>query len=90
MQYVPRSDAKMELLQRTDRTTHCPYKGDASYYTLLMNGDLAENVAWSYEAPYPALEEIRGMLAFYPDRVRIYEVGEAVHEDRSASPGAPG
>ncbi|MFN3523866.1 MAG: DUF427 domain-containing protein [Phenylobacterium sp.] len=75
--YFPRQDVNMEYFSRTDRSTHCPYKGDASYYSLLMDGDLVENIAWSYEEPYPAMEEIRGRIAFYPDQVKIYEVEDA-------------
>jgi uncharacterized protein (DUF427 family) len=73
--YVPRSDAKMELLERTDRTTHCPYKGDASYYSVKAGGRTLENAIWTYETPFPAMTEISGHLAFYPDKVKIEEVG---------------
>ena len=80
--YFPRADVEAAFLSKTAKTSHCPYKGDASYYSMLMNGDLVENVAWSYEAPYPAMEQIRGMLAFYPDKVEIYELSEADIADR--------
>ena len=83
--YFPREDVDMAFLSRTDRTTYCPYKGDASYFTILMDGKFAENAVWTYETPYPAMEQIRGRLAFYPDKVEVYEVGhpgaaEAVRE----------
>jgi uncharacterized protein (DUF427 family) len=74
VQYVPRQDAKMHLLKRTDRLTHCPYKGDASYFSILANGKTLENAIWTYEAPFPAMAEISGHLAFYPDKVKIEEV----------------
>ena len=74
VQYVPRQDAKMELLKRTDRVTHCPYKGDANYFSILANGKTLENAIWTYETPFPAMAEISGHLAFYPDRVKIEEV----------------
>jgi uncharacterized protein (DUF427 family) len=74
--YFPREDVSMEYFSRTDRTTHCPYKGDATYYTILMDGHFAENAVWTYEDPYPAMEQIRGRLAFYPDKVEIYAVDE--------------
>ncbi|MGJ4942889.1 DUF427 domain-containing protein [Bradyrhizobium sp. HKCCYLS1011] len=74
VQYVPRTDAKMDLLQRTERVTHCPYKGDASYFSILANGKTLDNAIWSYETPFPAMTEISGYLAFYPDKVRIEEV----------------
>ena len=67
--YVPRQDAQMDLFARTGHSTHCPYKGDASYYTINVDGRAAENAIWSYETPYPAMKEITGYLAFYPDRI---------------------
>ena len=75
VQYVPRQDANMALLERTDRVTHCPYKGDASYYSVKANGQTLDNAIWTYEAPFPAMTEISGHLAFYPDKVKIEEVG---------------
>ena len=75
VQYIPRADATMELFVRTSNSTHCPYKGDASYFTLQVGGCSSESAVWSYEAPYPAVAEIKEQLAFYPDRVdRIEEV----------------
>ena len=67
--YIPREDVAMDRLQRTDRHTYCPYKGDCAYYSVTAAGPRGENAAWSYESPYPAVAEIRGHLAFYPDRV---------------------
>jgi uncharacterized protein (DUF427 family) len=66
--YVPREDAEMALLAPTDHATYCPYKGDASYFSL---GDAGANAVWSYEAPYRSVEAIRGYLAFYPDRAQV-------------------
>ena len=78
VQYIPREDAEMGFLVRTEKQTNCPYKGDASYYSIMIDGELRENVVWSYEDPYPAMQAIRGHLAFYP-QVEVYEVdGEAV------------
>jgi uncharacterized protein (DUF427 family) len=74
VQYVPRADAKMELLKHTERVTHCPYKGDASYFSIAADGKTIENAIWTYETPFPAMAEISGYLAFYPDKVRIEEV----------------
>ena len=80
--YFPRDDVAMEYMARTERSTHCPYKGDASYYTVLMNGHIAENAVWTYEQPFPAMALIEGRLAFYADRVEVYEVDdEAVNAD---------
>ena len=75
VQYLPREDANMALLERTDRTTHCPYKGDASYYSVKADGKTLDNAIWTYEMPFPAMAEISGHLAFYPDKVKIEEVG---------------
>ncbi|WP_027584883.1 DUF427 domain-containing protein [Bradyrhizobium sp. Ai1a-2] len=74
VQYIPREDANMTLLSRTERTTHCPYKGDASYFSINANGKTLENSIWTYETPFPAMKEIAGHLAFYPDKVTIEEV----------------
>ncbi|HEX6959768.1 MAG TPA: DUF427 domain-containing protein [Ferrovibrio sp.] len=67
--YIPREDADMGALRRTTHATHCPYKGDAAYYDVLVDGTTSANAVWSYEAPYPAVAQIRNHLAFYPDRV---------------------
>jgi len=75
--YFPRQDVAMEYMARTDRSTHCPYKGDAAYYTLRMDGQIEENAVWTYETPFPAMAAIAGRLAFYPDQVEIYEVDDA-------------
>ena len=72
--YVPRVDADMTLLERTERTTHCPYKGDASYFSIKADGAALENAIWTYENPYPAMAEIAGYLAFYPNKVTIEEL----------------
>jgi len=75
VQYVPREDANMAVLERSERTTHCPYKGDASYYSVKADGKTLDNAIWTYETPFPAMTEISGHLAFYPDKVKIEEVG---------------
>jgi uncharacterized protein (DUF427 family) len=75
--YFPRSDVAMEYMSRTDRATHCPYKGDAAYYTLMMDGHFAENAVWTYEQPFEGMEPIEGRLAFYTDRVEVYPVDDA-------------
>jgi uncharacterized protein (DUF427 family) len=74
VQYVPRSDANMALLARTDRVTHCPYKGDANYFNITVGSNTLENSIWSYEKPFPAMTEIAGYLAFYPDKVTIEQI----------------
>jgi uncharacterized protein (DUF427 family) len=74
VQYVPREDANMALLAATDRTTHCPYKGDAAYFSIELDGRTLTNAIWSYQHPFPAMAEIEGYLAFYPDKVKIEEL----------------
>lgn len=63
--YVPRADARMDLMQRTTHSTHCPFKGDASYFTLVSGANRAENAVWSYETPIPDVASIKEHLAFY-------------------------
>jgi uncharacterized protein (DUF427 family) len=77
VQYVPREDADMSLMRRTAHKTHCPYKGDAAYYTVEAGGRTAENAVWTYEQPLAGVTEIAGYLAFYPNRVEITEEGAA-------------
>jgi uncharacterized protein (DUF427 family) len=72
--YVPRKDANMELLKRSERTTHCPYKGDANYFSIVADGKTIADAIWTYETPFPAMTKISGHLAFYPDKVKIEEV----------------
>ena len=67
--YIPRADADMSALKRTDHTSHCPYKGDANYFTISVNGRNADNAVWTYEQPYPAMAEIKDHLAFYASKV---------------------
>jgi uncharacterized protein (DUF427 family) len=73
VQYVPRNDVDMTLLQRTDHSTYCPYKGEASYFSMPVGGDRSANAVWSYEAPYDTVSVIKDHLAFYPDRVDAIE-----------------
>jgi uncharacterized protein (DUF427 family) len=71
--YIPRKDAQMDLFERSEHRTHCPYKGDAAYYTVMAGGVIARNAAWTYEQPFPAVKEIAGRLAFYPEKVEAIE-----------------
>lgn len=74
VEYIPRSDARMDLLARSTHHSNCPYKGDATYYTLRARGADAPSAVWSYEQPYPAMAEIAGYLAFYPNKVDAIEI----------------
>lgn len=74
--YIPREDVDLTTLERTDRKTHCPYKGGASYYSIRAGDRTAQNAVWSYEQPLEAVAAIAGHLAFYPDRVDSLEQRE--------------
>ena len=71
--YIPREDVDLTTLERTSHTTHCPYKGDASYYSIHADGRTAQNAVWSYEQPLEAVAAIAGYMAFYPNRVDSLE-----------------
>ncbi|GAA4736988.1 DUF427 domain-containing protein [Nocardioides endophyticus] len=71
VQYVPLSDVDPTLLERTDHATYCPYKGEASYYSLAADGETHDNAVWTYEAPYAAVAAIAGHVAFYPHVVDV-------------------
>jgi uncharacterized protein (DUF427 family) len=69
VEYIPRRDVDMAALIRSEHKTYCPYKGDASYFSIPVGGDRAANAVWSYETPFEAMAQIKDYLAFYPDRV---------------------
>ncbi|HEY1311890.1 MAG TPA: DUF427 domain-containing protein [Pseudolabrys sp.] len=75
VQYIPRADTAMNLLKPTAHASHCPYKGDANYFSVEADGRASENAVWSYQQPYPAMAEIKDYLAFYPSRVDSIEEG---------------
>ena len=69
VQYIPREDVDFSQLERTDHATYCPYKGECSYYSVPAGGEKSVNAVWTYEDPYPAVAQIKGHFAFYPDRI---------------------
>jgi uncharacterized protein (DUF427 family) len=72
VQYVPNDDVDFSALRRTETTSYCPFKGEASYYSIQTpEGETLKDVIWTYEQPYPVVAEIAGHLAFYPDRADI-------------------
>jgi uncharacterized protein (DUF427 family) len=77
VQYIPRKDVDMSLLERTQHSTYCPYKGDASYYSIPSGGVKSVNAIWTYEAAFPAVAAINEYVAFYPDRVDKIETHAA-------------
>jgi uncharacterized protein (DUF427 family) len=78
VQYIPRKDVDMSLLQRTSHATYCPFKGDCAYYSIPLGGERSANAVWTYEAPFAAVVGIKDHLAFYPDRVDAIEERPAV------------
>ena len=73
VQYIPRRDVDMSLLDRTSHATYCPYKGDCAYYSIPLGGERSVNAVWSYEAPFAAVAAIKDHVAFYPSRVEAIE-----------------
>jgi uncharacterized protein (DUF427 family) len=71
VQYVPVADVDERLLRRTATTSYCPYKGDCGYYSIATSSGELTDAAWAYDDPRPAVREIAGHLAFYPDRLQI-------------------
>ncbi len=67
--YIPREDVQMSCLERTDHSTHCPFKGDASYFSVNVNGKTAENAVWTYEAPIDSVAQIKDYVVFYPEKM---------------------
>jgi uncharacterized protein (DUF427 family) len=73
VQYIPRKDVDMHALSRSETTSYCPYKGDATYFSIPGGGARSADALWAYEAPYNAVARIRDHVAFYPDRVDSIE-----------------
>ena len=72
VQYIPMGDVVQDRLTRTDTSTHCPFKGDASYYSVTTSaGDTVDDAIWTYEKPYPAVAAIAGHVAFYTNKAEI-------------------
>lgn len=72
--YIPRTDADMDVLEATDHSTYCPFKGEASYFSVTGAGDAGANAVWTYEDPFVEIAGIKDHLAFYTDRVDVREV----------------
>jgi len=74
VQYIPLKDVDPALIERTQHSSYCPYKGEAAYYSIPVGGERSLNAIWTYEAPYAAVAAIKDHVAFYPDRVDSIEV----------------
>jgi uncharacterized protein (DUF427 family) len=83
VQYIPREDVDLTQLERTDHATYCPYKGDCNYFSIPAGGRKSVNAVWSYEDPFPAVAQIKGHIAFYPDKVD--EIAEQLPTSRESS-----
>jgi uncharacterized protein (DUF427 family) len=86
--YLPREDVRIELLSATDRSTSCPFKGAASYWSVDADGRRHENVVWSYEEPIEGMERIAGRLAFFDERVDV--VVDGAMQERPQTQWTPG
>lgn len=73
VQYLPRDDVDMSVLERSDNQSYCPYKGEAAYYSITVGGGRGKNAVWTYEAPHESVSEIKEYLAFYPEGVDSIE-----------------
>jgi uncharacterized protein (DUF427 family) len=76
VQYVPLADVDPSVLVRTDTETYCAYKGDASYYSISVDGKTVADAVWEYREPRDAVTEIKDHVAFYPDRVDSIDIRE--------------
>lgn len=81
--YLPRTHVRMELLTATDTASHCPYKGEAEYWSAQAGGTVHDDIAWSYRTPLPESQKIAGLISFYTERVDLYVDG--VLQDRPSS-----
>ena len=76
--YIPKSDVRMGLLRATSFRTSCPFKGEASYWSVELGGQMHDGIAWSYEEPISTAAAIAGLLSFYPDRSDVTANGKPV------------
>jgi uncharacterized protein (DUF427 family) len=74
--YLPREDVRTDLLHATDLRTTCPFKGEASYWSAEVGGQVYNDLVWSYETPIRGAEQIAGLMCFYPDRVELTVDGQ--------------
>lgn len=71
--YIPREDVQLSYLHQTNHSTHCPFKGNASYFSLSVNGKTADNAIWTYETPIDAVAQIKDYVVFYPEKMDAIE-----------------
>jgi uncharacterized protein (DUF427 family) len=75
--YLPKEDVRTDLLRPTSRETTCPFKGEASYWSVAIGDEVFDNLVWSYETPIPQAEGVAGLMCFYNERVDLTIDGEA-------------
>ncbi|HSF61397.1 MAG TPA: DUF427 domain-containing protein [Gaiellaceae bacterium] len=73
--YLPKTHVRMDLLRPSDTVSHCPYKGQAEYWSLQVGGDVRQDVAWSYRSPFPESQKIAGLISFYQETLDLYVDG---------------
>ncbi len=83
--YIPRDDVRADLLEATAHSTTCPFKGQASYWSVRLGDDVYENIAWSYQTPIPDAAAIKGLLCFYSERVGLIVDSRAQQDARDAA-----
>ncbi|MYC27008.1 MAG: DUF427 domain-containing protein [Nitrospira sp. SB0662_bin_26] len=71
--YIPRRDVQMTYLRRTDHSTHCPFKGNAAYFSVRVGDQTADNAVWTYETPIDSVAEIKDCLSFYVEKLEVSE-----------------
>jgi uncharacterized protein (DUF427 family) len=78
--YLLPDDVQMDLLRATTFHTTCPFKGEASYWSVDIDGEIHDGIVWSYETPTAQAAEVRGMLSFYPDRTEVTVDGQLLRD----------
>lgn len=71
--YIPREDVQMSYLRRTDHSTHCPFKGNALYFSVHVEDQIADNAVWTYETPIESVAQIKDCLSFYVEKLNVCE-----------------
>lgn len=71
--YIPRRDVQMTYLRRTDHSTHCPFKGNAAYFSVRVGDQTADNAVWTYETPIDSVAQIKDCLSFYKEKLDVTE-----------------
>jgi uncharacterized protein (DUF427 family) len=78
--YLPRDDVRMDLLRPTTFHTTCPFNGEASYWSVDVDGETHDGIVWSYETPKAQADPIQAMLSFYPDRAEVTVDGRPLQD----------